>query len=467
MNGKMIAAAGLLCAAAGCMSLSPSGGTWYRGMLSAHTYWSDGEGGAQAFPEQAADAYRRAGYSFVSITDHNTAADDPAKWQFVFGSTTPSLFRVTDNIFTAYTNRFPGAECRKLGARPCVRLKTQREVKAALDAPGRFLVLPGSEVTRKLHNAKLGVAGDLNFACVNLNGLVEGARGHAPFETYRGSDWDLSRVISHTVGETTALAAEQGNPPFVAVVSHPLVPSFDIAAEALVANPGVRFAEVCSRGTDWTPPAELDRGGWEADHWWDVVNAFRARDGKPLLFATASDSAGFYPGSGLAPDVKDDFGHGWICVRAPALTADDLMGAMLRGDFYASCGVELEDVSFADGTLSVKVPAKPGVRHAVRFIVTKRGFPTETKVVTFPREDDDVYLGTFATTARVRRYSDEIGKTAKLVEGKPGEALAASYAMADDDLYVRARVESDQPLDMPGRYLRPRVKAAWTQPYVR
>ncbi|MFN2351650.1 MAG: histidinol-phosphatase, partial [Kiritimatiellia bacterium] len=50
---------------------------WYRGQLHAHSYWSDGRG----FPEQALVAYRRQGYSFVCLSEHNRFADNPDEWR--------------------------------------------------------------------------------------------------------------------------------------------------------------------------------------------------------------------------------------------------------------------------------------------------------------------------------------------------------------------------------------------------
>ena len=49
------------------------------------------------------------------------------------------------------------------------------------------------------------------------------------------------------------------------------------------------------------------------------------------------------------------------------------------------------------------------------------------------------------------------------------KVLAAEYSLASDDLYVRARVESDERAPyytMGGKYfMYPKVAMAWTQPY--
>ena len=42
-------------------------------------------------------------------------------------------------------------------------------------------------------------------------------------------------------------------------------------------------------------------------------------------------------------------GHGWIWVKADALEYDTVMGALERGDFYASTGPEIHDLYVEDG----------------------------------------------------------------------------------------------------------------------
>ena len=70
---------------------------------------------------------------------------------------------------------------------------------------------------------------------------------------------------------------------------------------------------------------------------------------------------------------------------------------------------------------------------------------------------------------RVPVYDGRIGATVKLAEGARGEAVEAEYTLADDDLYVRARIESDEiaPFYAAGNTapMHPKVAMAWTQPY--
>ena len=79
---------------------------WYKGMLHCHTHWSDGH----AFPEQAARAYRDAGYNFLCISDHNRFAANLDFWRDVCeleGGWPPNVWQP---IFNSYRNEFPDAE---------------------------------------------------------------------------------------------------------------------------------------------------------------------------------------------------------------------------------------------------------------------------------------------------------------------------------------------------------------------
>ncbi|MCL4459236.1 MAG: CehA/McbA family metallohydrolase [Chloroflexi bacterium] len=61
---------------------------------------------------------------------------------------------------------------------------------------------------------------------------------------------------------------------------------------------------------------------------------------------------------GMASDDVHDLarglaGRGWVVVRAPELSQAAILGALVRGDFYASTGVELETLSMDKGTLYI------------------------------------------------------------------------------------------------------------------
>ena len=53
--------------------------TWKKGALHTHSSWSDG----RAIPEVVLTNYKKLGYDFVSITDHNLFQEDPNVWQWI------------------------------------------------------------------------------------------------------------------------------------------------------------------------------------------------------------------------------------------------------------------------------------------------------------------------------------------------------------------------------------------------
>ena len=61
-------------------------------------------------------------------------------------------------------------------------------------------------------------------------------------------------------------------------------------------------------------------------------------------------------------------GLGWIVVRAPRLTADAILAAIARGDFYASTGVELTDIQATPQRLTVTIKELSYARYRVQFI---------------------------------------------------------------------------------------------------
>lgn len=423
---------------------------WYKGMLHCHCYWSDG----RAFPEQAAKAYYDAGYHFYCMSDHNRLGKNPNYWRKVCESEGNWPKNVHRPIFESYRKTFPDAEIREKGGQTQVRIKTFDEVKAKFDQPGRFLVLPDMEITRidaGNHHVHMNYI-NLNkgLATAESGGLIQGCYGRT-----------VSNVIGKSLSEVKKLAAELGNPANLFCVNHPHWRFWDVLPQDILDYPEIRFFEVCNCGSELPLPPNMSEKQFSCDRFWDIILANRCRAKGSLLYGLASDDAHWYPNSGTPQEVFP-FADGYIQVRAEELTPEALIAAMDRGDFYASCGVDLEDVVAEPekGRLTVAVPAKAGVSYTIRFVGTKRDFDEKiTGTVHFG--------GGKGISARdYPLYSDQIGITLKSVAGKTGERVEASYELADDDLYVRAVVESSEPCTAYGlkSHQHPRCTMAWTQP---
>lgn len=410
---------------------------WFRGQLHTHSYWSDG----QAFPEQAIETYKQRGYDFMCLSDHNQFAKSTNTWREVKPT------KVTQANFDAYVKAF-GTEWVETkteqgtnGPVTSVRLKTYSEVKAKVEVPGKFLLLPGVELTQSLN----GVDVHLNY--INLPLTVPSVTGAGIVKVVSGP-LTISDLLTSNLTEVAHAALKQQRP-YLLMLNHPFWRYYNILPQHLIDCPEIRFFEVANNGSQFAPhPQALN---YTVEQFWDAVNAFRRIQGKPLLYGIGSEDTHVY-------DDKH-VGNAWMMVRATALTPDKLLEAIHRGDCYASSGVELEDVNFSstDSTLRVSVKAEPGVNYRIHFITTKQGFDRTVTHITSPAEK----IGSATRPARtIPVYSADIGRTVKTVAG-----TEASYRLEADDLYVRARVESDLPSKF-GSHFRPKVKVAWTQPYM-
>lgn len=420
---------------------------WWRGNLHTHTFWSDGK----AFPDEAAALYKAHGYHFLGLSDHNVFQDDPARW-----------IQETrrERYFADYLAAFPGAEVR-IGADGVreARLSTFSELAERFDEPGRFLLMPTIEATRSVQFPD-GRRHEVHMNYANIPKLLP-SLGVPDFKRV-ADDVPISEFISRHAEEVGAVARSTGAARHLFIVNHPIWQWYDVAPEDIAESSAIRYFEVCNNGTEIPSCPDLPQDGFDADRFWDVVNAFRARRGLPLLFGTGSDDTHCYRGESHGGMLMPF--NAWILVRSPSLDAESIIGAMETGDFFACEGLEPEDVSFepSSGTLSVSVAARPGVAQAIRFIVSKKDFsevPVRTMRVRPPTETDNP-----CHERTIRVYDDRIGMVAKSVHGGVGQAVRASYTLAPDDLYVRARIEAPgQPLCTANMH--PRCLAAWTQPY--
>jgi hypothetical protein len=145
--------------------------------------------------------------------------------------------------------------------------------------------------------------------------------------------------------------------------------------------------------------------------------------GGPPLYAFATDDAHNYH----KDQAVSNPGRGWVMVKAGALDGTVLTEAMLRGDFYATSGVVLDDVSVTKESLSVRIAAKPGVTYTTRFIGTRQG-----------------------------------GAAGELLQESAGES--GTYRFKGDEVYVRATVVSSAP--HPNGYEKTDLQTAWIQPVV-
>ena len=385
---------------------------WWKGNTHTHSLWSDGDG----WPEMIADWYKRNGYQFLAMTDHNPPP--PERWV-----TIPASGEQRD-AWERYRARF-GAEWvveRRRGDTLQVRARRLNEYRPLLEQAGRFLLVPGEEITQYSG----GKAAHMNG--INLVEPIPPQEGADPVE-----------ILHKDIAALRAQRERTGRP-MIGVLNHPNF-IWSQTAEDLLALPELRFFEVYNGHPLVNTLGDSLHASTERI--WDIVLTHRAEAGQAMLFGMATDDAHDYHRT--APSQRNP-GRGWIVVRAPVLEADALVRAMERGDFYASTGVVLADVRREGNRLLLRIEGEPGVTYTTHFIGTRRGWDRGSSAV----HDS-------AGAPLTHRYSGDVG--AVLAESMD---LEPSYVMRGDELYVRARIVSSVRKSNPS--YDDEVEMGWTQP---
>lgn len=84
------------------------------------------------------------------------------------------------------------------------------------------------------------------------------------------------------------------------------------------------------------------------------------------IYGIAVDDAHHFQGE-FAPE-RSNPGRGWVAVRARRLDANEILQSMEAGRFYASTGVELDDVVVTPTTLRIHVRPRGDHRYRTEFI---------------------------------------------------------------------------------------------------
>ena len=413
--------------------------TWKKGALHTHTLWSDGRN----LPEMVLKTYRDRGFDFVCLSDHNIFPERENFYLPVAPEEGPWPPMASRAELLRAQEALPGSiVTEKIAVRRFVKLKTHAELRREFEVPGEFLVVPGEEITLMLEPYPCGndrARADYHINIFNLACDLPILHGEDALEAVRLNLHSYQR------------AAEASKTRSFAMLNHPFWRYWDIDPRILVECPEFRHFEICNNGAERdAPPDDL----FTVDQFWDFVLAHRLVQGKPLLYAAASDDLHFCDPERIDNPAGCELG--WVMVDVPGeFTADAIAEAMDKGDYYATTGVLLDEIDFdrASGTLHVKAQAEAGVKYRVEFVTTQRGFDRSIEVREYPHE------GRYTRILPV--MNDTIGRTAAAVDGHD-----ASYTLGDDDLYVRAVVISDRPGKIDSRFY-PETERAWTQPFAK
>ncbi len=280
--------------------------SWYRGNTHTHTLNSDGN----RAPDVVVRWYREHGYHFLFITDHEFITD------------------------VAPLNALFGAE-------------------------GRFLVLPGQEITQW--------GEDPARSSAHVNALFT-ARVIWPVGASRcagracGARAPVAMPLADTFRVNIAAVRAQNG---IAQVNHPNF-LWSVRPEDLDDIPDGTLLEI------WNGQPRINNLGGDdgagdvrpsTEGYWD-----RLLSAGKIVWGVGSDDSHDFGGD-PAPGAAIP-GQAWIMVRTEALTLAAIRRAIAAGDFYASNGVELDTIAADDTALSIAVneARAPTARYRTRFI---------------------------------------------------------------------------------------------------
>jgi hypothetical protein len=201
-------------------------------------------------------------------------------------------------------------------------------------ADERFLVVKGEEVTDRFGEKSL-----------HVNGLDVGRR----IEPQGGTS-----VVDVLNRDVAAIRAENGVPH----INHPNF-RWSITREELQQVRNNRLFEIYNGHPRVN---QLGGGGIPGlEEVWDAILSSGT-----LLYGIAVDDAHTFKQPGN-PDVAGP-GRGWVSVRAARLEARALLAALERGEFYASTGVELDDLEVTADRMRVVVKPGPDAKYRIQFV---------------------------------------------------------------------------------------------------
>ncbi|GGK34078.1 hypothetical protein GCM10007962_30650 [Yeosuana aromativorans] len=367
---------------------------WFKGNLHTHSYWSDGD----EFPEMIMDWYKTNNYHFVVLSDHNTLAEGE-KWKRILNDT---IYRKAFKNYLNKYNRDSSVVYKKNLDTLFVKLKTFEEYKPLFEEKDRFIMLPSEEISNVYKNKPYHVN------AINIQKRINPQKGGI----------SASELLQYNIDEVYNQRKETGIP-MIAQINHPNFRDAIVVEDMKQLNNN-RFFEVFNGH-----PYVKNNGDdlhLSTEEMWDLINILYLNNGKELLYGTATDDSHNYHKIG---EKWSNAGRGWVEVKADSLNAESLITAMENGQFYASTGIELEEVEFSNNSLKLQIKAESEVSYKIQFIGC------------YLNEEETRVLGE--------------------VEGTQAE-----FNLNKNILFVRAKIISNKPPERPMNEMK--FEQAWTQP---
>ena len=284
-----------------------------------------------------------------------------------------------------------------------VRLKTYEEYRNKLENSDSFLIIKSEEVTSSFEKKPV------HINVTNIKEKIEPVKGSSVLDV-------MQQTLDAVHEQRTRLQT-----PMFAHINHPNF-GYGISTEDLIALNGERFFEVYNGH-----PAVNNEGNNTyvgTEEMWDLVNVAYYRKDKPLLLGIATDDSHNYHKK--ATNLSNS-GRGWVMVNSQELSTESLIKNLEDGQFYATSGIVLKSLYHNQKSLTVEIDAQPNVTYEI------------------------VFLG-------YQKDGDHVVELARHQGNK------AKYTFKKTDLFVRAKINSNQKMENP--YREGETLQAWTQPIV-
>ncbi len=207
------------------------------------------------------------------------------------------------------------------------------ELNRIIGAKDKFLLIPGEEVSDRFEGRPV------HLNAYGLRELVRPAGGASLVET---------------IARNVAAIVEKGALP---AVNHPNF-RWAMTAKDLAQVPGLTHFEVYNGHPGVN---NLGGGGEQSlDEMWDALLTAGRR-----VYGVAVDDAHHFKRFGRN---LSNPGRGWVSVRAASLEPENIIGALRRGEFYSSTGVELQTVEMTSGGLRLEIKPQGDFKYNTLFI---------------------------------------------------------------------------------------------------
>ena len=272
--------------------LLPEHGNFYKANLHCHTTLSDGK----LTPEEVKRVYKEKGYSVVAYTDHFIMHDNSA---------------LNDADFLA----LKGYE---------VILNDKQDS------------YEGVKSKKYYHLNFLAKSRDVSAqVCFSPDVIWGKAKDYIPFVSYMGDIWDYSE---YSVCAANRMIEEANSNGFVVFYNHP----------AWSLHTSEDYAELSGLlGVEVVNGVSLANGFADEG---SAVYAEMLRHDKSLIPIAADDNHNEFD----IDDARSDSFIGFNMIKAPRLDYESIMGALMRGDAYASSGPQIHELYIENNVLHIK-----------------------------------------------------------------------------------------------------------------